>query len=365
MKQAYSLLTVIVVCCTSPLVAQTLSQEKVGTPTSTIPVSIYSGWTYQGLVSYSGNTVVNSINASNNQYSSGGGNIFFTDTVGTYFQISGFQSGQPAAVEINFNMFGFDTANLNELVLSVSVDSGLTWSIKPYHRFLQLFYPPTPWDIMDASFDCYTNVNKLIIRFTQTTSIKTFRIDDISVSFFSLLPIKLQSFTVTVNNNNKAAIKWTASTTTDKDIFVIEKSSNGEAFSAFQKVAAKGNGSFGYEFNDVINSKTFYRLKMINVDGKSSYSNIVVVKSPSQVIQAVFPIPTKDLLHVRLNNQNEQKLTLSLTDATGHKLLKQTLTASAEMMIYDLNLKNFDAGIYYLTISTSDNHYSERIVVTK
>ena len=364
MKKGYTLLAMIFI--TVAVQSQSPHFEDVGNPTTTTSVNTYTGWSDQ-TSSYTGTAEVQNVNPSNYNYASGLGNIVFTNTVGTYFQISGMPNIGSVYTSITFGLHGYDTSNptiLNELELMASIDSGFTWIALPYHRMFEGFWSPKPWDIFTATLGQVNNTSRLIFRFNQTTSTKPFRIDDIEVGFTIALPIKLNYFKA-VANREKASITWSASTTSDKDVFVIEKGTNGELFSPLQKIKAKGNGEFNYVYNDAINDKTFYRLKMIDIDGKSTYSNIAVVKPPSQLIQEIYPIPAKDLLHIRLNNPTSQAITLSVADVSGHQRLRQILKTEGGAMIYDLNMQALEAGVYYLTVFTSDQHYTERIVVTK
>ena len=75
------------------LMTATLAQfqsEKVGNPSTNTIVSAYTGWVNQGILTFSGNADVQTLHPSNNADGSGGGNVFFTNTPGKYFKISGF-----------------------------------------------------------------------------------------------------------------------------------------------------------------------------------------------------------------------------------------------------------------------------------
>ncbi len=373
MKTFYTI--VVLVCFSLVAYSQSPLQETVGNPPASTSVTSYTGWWRQG-ITYTGNAEVQNINPSNYNYASAVGNVYFTNTPGTYLEMKGFPNTQADALEINFGMFGYDTANHNipnELLLSISLDSGLTWSPLNYHRFLYQFYPAKPWDLFDATYmdtlnQLPINVSKLVVRFEQTIATKTFRIDDIVVHFISALPIHLKSFSATALNG-KAYLNWNASSTGDKDLFLIEKSKNGRDFSTVGQQYAKGEGEYSYNYVDNFSSnKTFYRLKSINTNGKSFYSKIVMINPASnnnKLIESVFPNPAKDILHVQLNNHSEQKVNLSLVDTKGMLSLQKNFKLSEGISNCELNIQNLKAGVYYLTASTSETKEIQKIVVTK
>lgn len=347
--------------------------ETIGNPATSMPVATYTGWSNQGVVTYTGNAEVQNTNPSNSLHASGGGNVFFTNTPGVYFQLSGLPPAQyHDGIGIEFELFGYDTAHLNELNLTVSTDSGVTWSNLPYRRFWGPFFAPTPWDHFSATFSDMAssiNITRLMVRFTQTTTTKTFKIDDIRLTYYVLLPVKLIDFTATVYNR-QTVLKWNASTSSNKELFVVEKSRDGMQFSSVAQQYAKGVGEYAYTFNDEVNhhDKTFYRLKMISTDGKISYSKVVIVSSESihpALIQAVYPLPSRDVLHVLLNNDAGKKISLSILDCKGSLRMQKRILLSTGIADYPLPIQYLEAGTYYLIIDNSQTKETQKIVIAK
>jgi len=109
MKNQLTLLMAMAMCL--PCFAQQSSYpiETVGTPVSFTPVNAYTGWTNNGILTYSGTAEIQNINCSDNMSASGNGNVFFNNTPGINFNITGFTpSAVPTSPEITFNMFGYD-----------------------------------------------------------------------------------------------------------------------------------------------------------------------------------------------------------------------------------------------------------------
>lgn len=83
--------------------------ETVGYPDTTTQVNVYTGWTNQGLLTFSGNAEVQNTQPSDYQGASGAGNIFFTNTPGTYFEISDFPPDTVSNIHIMYGIRNYDT----------------------------------------------------------------------------------------------------------------------------------------------------------------------------------------------------------------------------------------------------------------
>lgn len=119
-----------------------------------------------------------------------------------------------------------------------------------------------------------------------------------------ILPIKLGSFEVK-ENDNKALLTWTTLSEKNTNYFEIERSGNGNTFKSLPvKVAALGENNtpqtYSVEDEQPFNGDNFYRLKIYDLDGKVSFSEIrrLSFNSAAEALQ-VYPIPTSGLLNIK------------------------------------------------------------------
>lgn len=92
----------------------------------------------------------------------------------------------------------------------------------------------------------------------------------------STLPVKLGLFTVSVSSN-KVNLRWRTASETNVSNFSIESSSNGVEFTAIGSRVSQGHNR-DYTFEDIVMpGVTYYRLKMIDSDGKFKYSQVMTV----------------------------------------------------------------------------------------
>jgi hypothetical protein len=340
--------------------------ETVGTPGSSCNADSYTGWVNNGLLTFNGNAQVTNTNASNNMSASGSGNVMFTNTVGTYLQISGFNpSTAPASMDISFDMFGYNVNNLNELVLEYSTD-GITYTQVPYRRLLRNYAAPTPWDIMVSDpLPGSVASSSLRIRFRQSSTTQIFQVDDIAANFYSTLPVKLLNFTA-AKIKTDVQLNWTASSTDEHEYFVLEKSLDGRYFSEVANVAAKGIGEFTYNYADKVSAeKTFYRLKLVDANGRSNYSQLVFVQNETkmELVQSVYPNPAKNILNTQLLSSKKENAVLTVTDLSGRTVLNRTFSLAPGINNCALNVEKLNSGVYVLRIISDGTTNTRSIVI--
>ncbi len=179
--------------------------------------------------------------------------------------------------------------------------------------------------------------------------------DDISLTKPSVVPARLVSFT----GNESGAIvnlEWKTEGETGLDRYELERSLDGVNFS---RIAAINAGRNVYSFIDNINSidagNFYYRLKMVDVDGKFTYSNILRVKAGTASI-SLSPNPAHD--RVRISG-TLKKGVIEITNAAGSKLLTTTTNHS----ITEINVAGFPPGVYFVRHSDGSGSIVKKLVV--
>lgn len=90
------------------------------------------------------------------------------------------------------------------------------------------------------------------------------------------LPVELLAFAVE-KSSQKALLKWSTASEKNFSHFSVEKSADGINFTRIGTVNARGSSSApaSYEFHDYdFNRTSYYRLKMVDIDGTHEYSQI-------------------------------------------------------------------------------------------
>ncbi|MES2775054.1 MAG: choice-of-anchor I family protein [Bacteroidota bacterium] len=185
-----------------------------------------------------------------------------------------------------------------------------------------------------------------------------------TLSFFSVdgsaLDIVLAGIKAT-NTGNSNRIEWTTATEETGDVFEIQKSKNGTAFSFLATLSSNGRASaYSVTDNQPHEGVTYYRLKLRHASGRITYSPIVsaYMKAGGPILQA-YPNPVKSQLTISLNGTQLINTEVTIVDMKGATV--KTVRLKGQQSTIDMS--NLPAGIY--TLRYLENNQPQTIKVTK
>ncbi len=171
------------------------------------------------------------------------------------------------------------------------------------------------------------------------------------------LPIELLSFKANYNGKN-VELKWETASETNNDFFTIEKSKAGIEFEEVTTIKGAGNSSFNRQYAAVdyepIEGTSYYRLKQTDYDGKYAYSDMVAVHTENYIINdiTVMPNPFTHNVDLVFNSKESGQSVLTIFDVAGHTVFSSEISATKGKNKINLNLSEFEKGIYILSLST-------------
>jgi hypothetical protein len=189
----------------------------------------------------------------------------------------------------------------------------------------------------------------------------------LTVTTNSALPIILSSFTGTPDKCD-ASLKWATKTEeTNFSHFEIEYSPDAGIFTKVGTVTGKAlatGADYAFTYRQ-LNGNGYYRLRMVDKDGKYEYSNVIRVSSNCGNKSRVFiypnPLSYDQKLTVTISGYTG-KIKGELYNALGEKVNVYTLVNSAN----ELSVMNLSAGVYMLYVKgEGGNADSFKIVVTR
>jgi endonuclease I len=179
-----------------------------------------------------------------------------------------------------------------------------------------------------------------------------------------LLPVTLLDFTAQKNKETVLA-KWYATLETSFKKYEIERSVDGRIFNVIGEV--EGKNLANYSFTDIDlprGTVVYYRLKMIDIDGKFTNSKIISVKLNNNLSNAlVYPNPTAESLNVKLYELLHTNSILQVTDVTGRILMQQAVNANEVNL--RLDVKKLSAGRYFIKIANNIQIINQSFVIIK
>ena len=151
-------------------------------------------------------------------------------------------------------------------------------------------------------------------------------------------------------------INWTTASEQNNKGFELQRSADGKNFATLNFVESKsstGNSTstLNYVFDDVrpLRGSSFYRLKQIDKDNKSIYSQIVMLKgtvAPRLEVRNIFPNPAVSVLNLIVSLPDNDKLNLIVADLNGRVVMVKTVDATIGDNSINLNVSRLAAGNY-------------------
>jgi hypothetical protein len=139
---------------------------------------------------------------------------------------------------------------------------------------------------------------------------------------------------------------------------VIERSADGRHYTPVGTVAAAGNSTTttDYSFNDNLSGQLpgilFYRLKIVDKDGSSTYSNIISISiesNPGKV--SLYPNPAGNEVNVVISSPLDGRTLWQLIDNTGRVIMQNAVELRKGSNNIVINVNRLSPGIYYLSVA--------------
>lgn len=167
------------------------------------------------------------------------------------------------------------------------------------------------------------------------------------------LPLQLVSFSFSRKNNQVIELKWTTQNEINCSHFEIEKADESLHFNYFNKINANNKQVNQYSTNDDLSKQKnviYYRLKMVDKDGKFSYSNILRVPFIESNDVKIYPTITVKggSLMIDIGQAEIKNAEYIIADASGKTIQSNKLSIQQKTTI--VLSSRLSAGIYYLKL---------------
>lgn len=192
---------------------------------------------------------------------------------------------------------------------------------------------------------------------TNTTSIFP-----VQVNCLTILPVTWLSVNGQMQNGN-AIIKWATATESNTDKFEIEHSTDGINYIKAGTKTAAGNSSTTKQYEFVhpspASGKNFYRIKQIDLDGRFTYSSIIVLHNSNartSLIIAPNPVQNEATLYC---NEPGSKI-IQLYSMNGALLYTQKINGENNRLV--INMTSMSRGPYFLRLTTVNGMETYKII---
>jgi hypothetical protein len=160
-----------------------------------------------------------------------------------------------------------------------------------------------------------------------------------------ILPLNLLNFTAQLHTT-AVWLEWNTTNETSVKKFILERSVNGSDYTATGTVSAANNiinNSYRYEDRDLSFSRVFYRLKIVDIDGRYSYSPVRLISRSTQNGLIIFPNPVKNVLNITLGGIAQIR-NLRIYDGSS----RLVYSGAQQQTSADINVSNLSNGTYVI-----------------
>jgi Secretion system C-terminal sorting domain len=186
----------------------------------------------------------------------------------------------------------------------------------------------------------------------------------VTLTYTSILPIKLVSF-IAQPQSTKVQLTWEVALEDNVATYEVEYSANGINYTTIGSKTATANRNYSLTHSLPKQGLNYYRLKIIDKDGKISHSEIRTVNfGINGGSIKLYPLPASSNLYITFKSSMiNTSATISLISMDGKKVQQKIINALSQTEVIDVS--QLPVGTYQLRITTLINVFNEKIVVIR
>lgn len=191
-------------------------------------------------------------------------------------------------------------------------------------------------------------------------------IKDLFLNGTFVLPFSITSFTAEQKRSG-VVLNWRSDSEQSTSHFIVEHGTDGRNFSGVDRVEAAGHSSSEKRYmathNKPVYGTNFYRLKMVDIDGRFTYSDIIAIKINNDNYKvSVFPNPLQDEIRLQIPASGHGSCLVQLQDISGKLVRQKTVQLTNSVLSTTINIEDLSKGIYVLLVQY-DNHKEVQKIV--
>ena len=177
--------------------------------------------------------------------------------------------------------------------------------------------------------------------------------DNVILDLGGPLPITWGPYQAVLTDSGSVRVNWSTLEEQNNRYFIVQRSGDGRQFINLDTVAA-ANQPHSYSYLDPapLSGSSYYRLAQADLDGKLSYSAVmqVTMTSKSRMSLRLAPNPARGIIYLELENAEQGRLEVSLSDAMGRVLQKWAFDKSTQRWNQPIDPGTLAAGTYFITV---------------
>jgi hypothetical protein len=187
------------------------------------------------------------------------------------------------------------------------------------------------------------------------------------------LPVQMIYLEAEAMSNDSIQVRWGTASEINNREFDVERSTDGNTWTMVNVTPGHDNSSIDqfYTFNDLNVTQGivyYYRLKQVDNNGNYQYTGIVQAEltgAGAFTVMNFVPNPTSGNTQLTVVTTKEQEITVDFYDMLGQKVLTSIQQLNVGTNRIDFNLQRFASGTYSAVVTSDDQLYTKKIVITR
>jgi pectate lyase len=173
----------------------------------------------------------------------------------------------------------------------------------------------------------------------------------------SILSLDLVDFSATKTaHESTVLVSWKSLNEQNASHFEVERSTDAQNFVKIKTVKARNQKSLSqYSITDEsVDNVQYYRLKMFDLDGTSTYSKTVSVSQTKGVVRTLKITPSVSSDFVNIETLTNDAATLRIVDIFGRMILTKNIEASESLFSTNYSVASLPNGIYSVVLENKN-----------
>jgi len=182
-----------------------------------------------------------------------------------------------------------------------------------------------------------------------------------SVSVNITLPLRLLYFNGRYINS-QSQFTWETTDEINVSHFELEQSINGSSFTQVAIIPVQSSNStiqkYSYNKDGALQQAVYFRLKIVDIDGRSQYSGVIVLKPGESITSKLTAMPNHftDKAWLKYSSEKTGNIEVMIYSADGRILSKFRQPVTKGDNIFEVNAtQKLAAGVYYVQVLGVEN----------
>lgn len=167
--------------------------------------------------------------------------------------------------------------------------------------------------------------------------------------------------------DQKVQLNWSTKNEQNLAHFEVERSFDLQNFEYLSTKIANGNNGVSAQYQDwdmqPKKGVSYYRLKLVNVDGSFTYSNIETIVWEDPGFISIYPNPANQQFNIALGNMDENSVLVQLIDIQGKIITNQSFAVNNGLV--NIPTDKLSQGMYVVKVTTQKSVLTGRVVINK